>query len=65
MEREFPLVDAEERRMATTNIRYLLAATTWRYYRDNFGFSPQEAARCVATALGHILGGLAQAGRAA
>ena len=61
MEREFPQVDAEERRMATTTIRYLLAATTWRYYRDNFGFSADEAARCVATALGHILGGLPKA----
>lgn len=58
MDCEFPVVDPDERRMATTNIRYLLAATTWRYYRDNFGFSAEEAARCVATAVGHILGGL-------
>ena len=64
MDREFPDVEPEERRMATANIRYLLAATTWRYYRDNFGFSAEETARCVETALRHLLAGLAKPGSA-
>ncbi len=57
-------VAPEERRLAAANIRYLLSATTWRYYRDNFGFDASEAVRSVETALRHTLAGLGQAEQA-
>jgi AcrR family transcriptional regulator len=57
----FAQVPTEERRLAAANIRYLLSATTWRYYRDNFGFTPEEAVRSVQTAVRHTVAGLALA----
>jgi hypothetical protein len=63
IDREFAQVPPDERRWATANIRYLLAATTWRYYRDNFGFSAEEAVRSVETGLRHILAGLGRTHR--
>lgn len=59
LDRSHPELEAEERRMATAHIRYLLAATTWRYYRDNFGFTAEETVHSVQIALRHILAGLA------
>jgi AcrR family transcriptional regulator len=44
-----------ERRQAAANIRYLLSATTWRYYRDNFGFDAEETVRCVEAGLRQML----------
>jgi AcrR family transcriptional regulator len=64
MDRDFAQVSPEERRLATANIRYWLSATTWRYYRDNFGFDADETVRSVETALRHTVAGLAQAGPA-
>lgn len=65
VDREFAQVPPEERRLAAANIRYLLSATTWRYYRDNFGFDAGEAVRSVETALRHTVAGLGQAQRTA
>jgi AcrR family transcriptional regulator len=61
VDKGFGQLPAEERRLAAANVRYLLSATTWRYYRDNFGFTADEAVCGVQTALRHILAGLATA----
>lgn len=36
-----------ERRLAAANIHYHVVASTWRYYRDYFGFSVADAAECA------------------
>jgi AcrR family transcriptional regulator len=38
-----PAKPARERKLAAANIRYLLAATTWHYYRFYFGFSLEDS----------------------
>lgn len=42
---------ASARAMAAANIRFLLSATTWHYYRQHFGFDAGQATRCVQHAL--------------
>jgi AcrR family transcriptional regulator len=39
VDREFPRAPAAMRRRSAANIRFFLAASTWRYYREYFGFS--------------------------
>jgi AcrR family transcriptional regulator len=47
-----------ERRIATANIRYFLAASTWHYYRFYFGFSLKETIACAEAAIGQALDSL-------
>jgi AcrR family transcriptional regulator len=53
-----PSRPAHERRIAGANIRYHLSASAWRYYRDYFGFSLEEAVECAQTAIAQALAGL-------
>lgn len=47
-----------ERTFAAANIRYYLTATTWHYYRFQFGFAPADAVRCARIAISQSLDGL-------
>lgn len=53
-----PGLPQAERAMAAANLRYLLAATTWHYYRHQFGFSLEQTVGCVRLALALQLKGL-------
>lgn len=53
-----PDLHAEDCRAAAANIRYLLSASTWHYYRHQFGFSAEQTVRCVRLALSMQLQGL-------
>ena len=53
-----PGLPEAERAIAAANLRYLLAATTWQYYRYQFGFSLAQTVRCVRLALALQLKGL-------
>lgn len=46
-----PRRSVETRRIAAANLRYLLSATTWHYYRNHFGFDFAQAVACVQTAV--------------
>jgi AcrR family transcriptional regulator len=50
-----------ERKIAAANIRYFLAATSWHYYRFNFGFSLEETVACAETAIRQAVEGLRKA----
>lgn len=47
-----------ERRLAAANIHYHVVASTWRYYRDYFGFAQEEAVECARLAIVQALQGL-------
>lgn len=47
-----------QRRIASANIRFFLAATAWHYYRFYFGFSLEDAVSCAETAIRQSLAGL-------
>ena len=47
-----------ERQIASTNIRYFVIASTWNYYRFNFGLSFDETLQCAMTAIGQSIAGL-------
>jgi AcrR family transcriptional regulator len=47
-----------ERRLAAANIHYHVVAITWRYYRDNFGFSFEDAVEAARMAIIQALKGL-------
>lgn len=42
---------AQKRKMAATNINYFLSASTWHYYRFNFGLSLDESIACARSAV--------------
>jgi len=46
-----PRRSVRDRRMAAANIRYFLAATTWNYYREYFGFSLEETSQSATQAI--------------
>jgi AcrR family transcriptional regulator len=52
---------AEQRRIAAANIRYVLSATTWNYYRNQFGFNLDDTIASVTAAIGATLASLADA----
>ena len=58
LDAHLPALPEAERAMTAANIRYLLAATTWHYYRHYFGFSLEQTVRCVQQALAFQLQGL-------
>ncbi len=47
-----------EHRLAAANIHYHVVASTWRYYRDYFGFSQDETVECARLAIVQALAGL-------
>jgi AcrR family transcriptional regulator len=47
-----------ERRLVAANVSYHLVATTWHYYRFNFGFSLEDSVTCARLAIVQALEGL-------
>ena len=47
-----------ERRLAAANIHYHVVASTWRYYRDYFGFPLEDAVEAARMAIVQALKGL-------
>lgn len=58
IEEAAPERSSSEREIAATNIRYVLTASTWNYYRFNFELSPTRACECVLTVVRNSLDGL-------
>ncbi|GAB3383384.1 TetR/AcrR family transcriptional regulator [Massilia agri] len=56
-----PASALDARRIAVANICYHLSASSWHYYRFQFGFSLDEAIACSGTALRQALAGLGAA----
>jgi AcrR family transcriptional regulator len=46
-----PQRGAHERKIAAANVRYLLSATAWHYYRFNLGCTLEESIDCAETAI--------------
>jgi hypothetical protein len=46
------------RKIATANIRFYLAASSWYYFRFHFGFSLEDSIACAETAVRQALEGL-------
>ena len=53
-----PRAPEAQRKIAATNIRYLMSAATWNYYRFVFRFSLEETIECAETAMRQALDGL-------
>lgn len=58
LERHAPAASAQALKVACANIRYFLSATTWHYYRFNFGFSLEDTIACAETAITQSMEGL-------
>ena len=58
LDRAAPDRSEGERRIAAANIHYSVIASTWRYYRDYFGFGPEETVECARVAIAQALNGL-------
>jgi AcrR family transcriptional regulator len=58
IDRVAPDRPARERRLAAANIHYHVVASTWHYYRVNFGFSLDDATECAHMAIVQALEGL-------
>jgi AcrR family transcriptional regulator len=58
IDRAAPRRSAGERRLAVANIHYHVVASTWWYYRFNFGFSLEDATECARMAIVQALDGL-------
>lgn len=46
-----PQRSVRERKIATANVRYLLSATAWHYYRFNLSCTLEESVECAETAI--------------
>ena len=58
LDRHAPKRSTRDRKLAAANIRYLLSATTWHYYRFYFGFGLDETIECAQTAIRQAVDGL-------
>lgn len=58
LESRLPKLPPSDLAKAAANIRYLLTATTWNYYRQQFGFSAEMTVACIQDALAMQLRGL-------
>ncbi len=58
LEAAAPAIAIDARRMAVANICYHLSASSWHYYRFQFGFSLDEAIVCSRAAVGQTLAGV-------
>lgn len=47
-----------ERWLVAANIEYQVVASTWRYYRFNFGLSLEDAVECARLVIAQALAGL-------
>lgn len=59
-----PRRSERDRMLAAANIRYLLAATSWHYYRFYFGFSLKDSIAAAELLIGQTVDGLGPAGAA-
>jgi AcrR family transcriptional regulator len=50
-----PRAPETQRKIAATNIRYLMSAATWNYYRFVFRFTLEETIECAETAMRQAL----------
>ncbi len=55
-----PQRSERDRKLAAANIRYLLSATTWHYYRYYFNFSLKDSIGAAEQAIAQFLAGLGQ-----
>lgn len=55
IERYAPTASPREQLIATANIRYLLTATTWHYFRVLYGLDRDTAVECINSALRQAL----------
>lgn len=60
LEAELPGTTPHERELTAANLRYLLSATTWRYYRVHLGFDAARTVESVRLALQCVVDGLRQ-----
>lgn len=51
-----PHCPESERKIAAANIRYFLSASTWHYYRFNFGFDLKDTIACAEKSIRQALG---------
>jgi AcrR family transcriptional regulator len=51
IDREFPKARKRERKIAATNISYYLSASSWHYYRTQFGLSLGDTIECARAAI--------------
>jgi AcrR family transcriptional regulator len=58
LERHAATSTARERKLATANIRFLLSATTWHYYRFYFGFNLSDTIAAARTSIRQALAGV-------
>ena len=58
MDREFPRAPARLRHYTTANIRFVLGASTWHYYREYFGFSLADSIASAELSIRESLEGL-------
>jgi AcrR family transcriptional regulator len=58
VDREASGAPERRRKLAATNIRFYLSATTWHYYRFYFGFSPPDTVDSAVMAIEQSLAGL-------
>lgn len=56
--RNFPGASKNRAKLAAANIRFLLGASTWNYYRTIFGFSAQETIEAMRIGIEDALVGL-------
>lgn len=58
IDRLAPRRPERERHLVAANVSYHLVATTWHYYRFNFGFSLEDSVHCARLAIVQSLEGL-------
>ncbi|NMH58969.1 TetR/AcrR family transcriptional regulator [Alteromonas ponticola] len=47
LEQSFPRADATDIKKTAANLRYVMSASSWRYYRMHFEFTQQMATECA------------------
>ena len=58
VDRAFPRVPERDRKLAATNVRFYLSASTWNYYRRSFGLGLEDTIACAELAIRQALAGL-------
>lgn len=58
LDAQWPAATPHERELTAANLRYLLSATTWRYYRQHLGFDSRRTVESVQLALRCLIEGL-------
>lgn len=60
LDRDLPDSCKEQRKLTANNLRYLLTATTWNYYRNQLQLSAEVTVASVCLAVDQLLAGLRQ-----